>query len=60
MRMVEDACKMADELVAPYLFKAVTKDLSFPQLEGRGVPFGRDLFYDRLHKFFYILDKIRI
>ena len=60
MRMVEDACMMTDEALAPYLFEAVTKDLTFPYFEAKGAPFGRDLFYDRLHKFFYILSQIRM
>lgn len=57
--MVWTACVEADPLIAEYLFEAVSTGVTFPAFEAQGVPFGRDLFYDRLHKFFYILDQIR-
>lgn len=57
--MVRKAAADTDEYLAPWIFRSVTSGVTFTTFEAEGAPFGRDLFYDRLRKFFYLLDKIR-
>ena len=59
MEMVKKAAQLADPAISDYIFKAVTKGISYPALEADGIPCGRDYFYDRFRRFFYILDKFR-
>lgn len=56
MELVENAAIMADEFLGSYILKAVTEDLSFTALKMLyGIPCGKDMYYDRYRKFFYIL-----
>lgn len=57
MEMVEQTSKRID--ISEEIFIAVTKGVTFSYFEARECFFGRDLFYDRLRKFFFLLDKIR-
>lgn len=57
MEMVERASSFID--IGDAIFKSVTEGKTFGYFESNGFPFGRDLFYDRLRKFYYRLDKIR-
>ena len=58
--MVEKACKAADDRIDKWILKAVTEDLSFVNLSMvHNIPCGKDLYYDRLRKFFWLLDKTR-
>lgn len=41
------------------IFKAVTKGATYTALRSEGFPYCKNLFYDHLHKFYYILDKSR-
>lgn len=59
MKYVREAATASDEYLAPWIFRSVTTGATFTTFEAEGVPFGRDMFYDRLRKFFYILDKLR-
>ena len=55
--MVEDAAYEADDQIGEYILHAVTEDLSFTVLSMvYEIPCGRDMYYDRYRKFFYILD----
>ena len=57
MRMVEDSAYAADEYIGSYILRAVTEDLSFTVLRMvYEIPCGKDMYYDRYRKFFYILD----
>lgn len=42
-----------------YLFRSVTTGVTFGTFEAEGAPFGRDFFYERLRRFYWILDKKR-
>lgn len=54
--LVERTCKDADESLAKYILKSVTEEVSFTYLETVcGIPCGRDMFYDRYRKFYWIL-----
>lgn len=57
MEMVEKAANQID--ISDAIFEAVTKERTYVYFEARDCGFGRDLFYDRLRKFYYLLDKIR-
>ena len=60
IKMVEQAAKEADEYLYEYILKAVTEGLSYPYLKTKlDIPCGRDMYYDRYRKFFWILDELR-
>ena len=57
INMVESAAYEADMSIGQYILKAVTEDLSFTVLHMvYNIPCGKDMYYDRYRKFFYILD----
>lgn len=57
MNMVKSAAYEADNQIYEYILKAVTEDLSFTVLHMMyEIPCGKDMYYDRYRKFFYILD----
>ena len=60
VKMIEEAAKEADEFLYPYILKAVTEGLSYPYLKTRlDIPCGRDMYYDRYRKFFWLLSEMR-
>lgn len=60
IEMVENAAKVADPDLWQYILKAVTEELSFTYLKSRlEIPCGRDMYYDRYRRFFWILSKAR-
>ena len=60
MKMVEQAAIEADPDLYPYILKAVTEELSFTYLKTKmNIPCGKDMYYDRFRRFFWILDKLR-
>ena len=60
IRLIERVAKETDEYIYTYLLKAVTEDLSFTYLKTKlNIPCGRDMYYDRYRKFFWLLSEIR-
>ena len=60
VKMIETAAKEADDFLYPYILKAVTEGLSYPYLKTRlNIPCGRDMYYDRYRKFFWLLSEMR-
>ena len=59
MKLVMGCCKEADGYIWTWLFEAVTCGLSYGALQARGIPCGKDYYYDRYRKFFWLLDKKR-
>lgn len=60
MEVIEQAAIEADPYLASYILKAVTEGLSYTYLKSRlEIPCGRDMYYDRYRRFFWILDKTR-
>ena len=59
IKMVNETVKIAGGEISEYLFENVAHGVSFPELERRGIPCGRDYFYERYRKFFWLLDKVR-
>ena len=60
IKMIERVAKEADEYLHEYIVKAVTEDLSYTYLKTKlDIPCGRDMYYDRYRKFFWLLDNNR-
>lgn len=60
IKMIEKAAMDADEYLYPFIIKAVTEELSFTYLKARlEIPCGRDMYYDRYRKFFWLLSESR-
>lgn len=60
MKSVEQAAINADPYIASYILKAVTEGYSYTYLKSTlNIPCGRDMYYDRCRRFFWILDKLR-
>jgi hypothetical protein len=60
IKMIEDAAKEADDFLYPYILQAVTEGLSYTYLKAKlGIPCGRDMYYDRYRRFFWILSEKR-
>lgn len=58
--MVETLARETDEFLYPYILKAVTEGLSYTYLKTRlDIPCGRDMYYDRYRKFFWLLSEAR-
>lgn len=60
MEMVEQAAIDTDPDLASYILKAVTEGLSYSHLKARlEIPCGKDMYYDRYRRFFWLLNKMR-
>lgn len=58
--MIERAAMEADEDLYLYILKAVTEGLSYTYLKTKlEIPCGRDMYYDRYRRFFWLLDNFR-
>lgn len=58
--MINRAAEEADPDLAKYILIAVTEGRAYPYLYTKlEIPCGRDMYYDRYRKFFYILSGIR-
>lgn len=60
INMIEKAAKRADEELHNYILKAITEGLSYTHMKTKlDIPCGKDMYYDRYRRFFWILDQIR-
>ena len=60
MSLIEDAAVRADNTLCRYIFKAVTENLSYVYMDTiMHIPCGKDMFYDRYRKFFWLLSSER-
>lgn len=58
--LIEKIAREADEFLHTYILKAVTEELSFTYLKSKlNIPCGRDMYYDRYRRFFWLLSKAR-
>lgn len=58
--MIERVAKDTDNYLYEYIIKAVTEGLSYTYLKTKlDMPCGRDMYYDRYRKFFWLLSKVR-
>ena len=60
IKLIEQTAKDSDEFLHPYILKAVTEGLSYTYLKSKmDIPCGRDMYYDRYRKFFWLLSEAR-
>lgn len=60
IHIIEKAAMEADKDLYLYLLKAVTEGLSYTYLKTRlNIPCGKDMYYDRYRKFFWLLSEYR-
>ena len=60
IELIEKAAAETDYILSNYILKAVTEGLSYPYLKTvLHIPCGRDVYYERYRKFFWILDYLR-
>lgn len=60
IKLVEKAAMEADEFLYPYILKAVAEGLSYTYLKTKlDIPCGRDMYYNRYRKFFWLLSEAR-
>ena len=60
IKLIEETAKKADELLYPYILRAVTEGLSYTYLKSRlEIPCSRDTYYDRYRRFFWLLSNGR-
>lgn len=60
IKLIEKCAKESDDFLYPYLLKAVTEGLAYTHLKTRyDIPCGRDMYYDRYRKFFWLLSEMR-
>lgn len=58
--LIEQTALETDKYLYSYILKAVTEGLSFTYLKTRlGIPCGKDMYYDRYRKFFWLLSQAR-
>ena len=60
INLIEKIAMEADRYLYKYILKAVTEELSFTYLKAKlEIPCGRDMYYDRYRKFFWLLSEAR-
>lgn len=60
MQMLERVAKETDKYLWKYILKAVTEGLSYTYLKTRlEIPCGKDMYYDRYRRFFWLLSETR-
>lgn len=60
IRLIEEAAREADRYLYEYIIKAVTENLSYTHLKSKmDIPCGKDMYYDRYRKFFWLLSELR-
>lgn len=60
IELLERVAKDADRYLWQYILKAVTEGLSYTYLRTKlDIPCGKDMYYDRYRRFFWLLSEIR-
>jgi len=60
IKLIEETAKAADRYLYEYILKAVTEGLSYSYLRSKlDIPCGKDMFYDRYRRFFWLLSEAR-
>lgn len=58
--LIDTCAELAEPSIASYLIKGITQNYSYEYLKYKlDLPAGRDYYYDRYRKFFWILDQKR-
>lgn len=60
IELLESTAMQTDLYLHKYILKAVTEGLSYTNLKARyDIPCGKDMYYDRYRRFFWLLSKSR-
>lgn len=60
MALIERVALETDKYLHSYILKGVTEGLSFAHLKTKlDMPCGKDMYYDRYRRFFWLLNKAR-
>lgn len=60
INLLEEVAYLTDPVIGKYVLRGVTTDTSYDILNARSeIPCGKDMYYDRYRRFFWILDKMR-
>lgn len=60
IELIEETARKADPDLHSYILKAVTEGLSYTYLKTKlNIPCGRDMYYDRYRRFFWLLNEAR-
>ena len=60
IKLIERIAMEADDFLYPYILKAVTEGLSYTYFKTKmDIPCGKDMYYDRYRKFFWLLSEAR-
>lgn len=60
IKMVEKIAMETDDFLYQYILKAVTEGLSYTYLKTKlNIPCGRDMYYEKYRKFFWLLSNVR-
>ena len=60
IKLIEETAKQADLYLYKFIIKAVTEGLSYTYLKTTlDIPCGRDMYYDRYRRFFWLLSESR-
>ena len=60
IKLIERIAEEADDFLNVYILKAVTEGLSYTYMKTKlNIPCGRDMYYDRYRRFFWLLNQAR-
>lgn len=60
IKLIEKTAMEADPYLYAYLLKGITEEKSYTYLKTKlGMPCGKDMYYDRYRRFFWLLDQSR-
>lgn len=60
IKMIEKAAYEADKDLYKYILKGVTEEMSYTYLKtNMNIPCGKDMYYDRYRRFFWLLSNAR-
>lgn len=60
IQLLEKIAIETDRYIGDYILKAVTEDLSYSYLRSKlEIPCGKDMYYDRYRRFFWLLSEAR-
>lgn len=60
MKLIESVAMETDRYLCDYILKAVTENLSYTYLKSKlEIPCGKDMYYDRYRRFFWLLSEAR-
>ena len=58
--LIEKTAMETDRYLHNYILKAVTENLSYTYLKSKlDIPCGKDMYYDRYRRFFWLLSEVR-